>query len=125
MSVEAHAVISRAFYAGLRILAAPGGQLQVMPRLPGARLSDDLREQLREHKAEIHNIVRHPPPLMTTVCLDGQQYDFHVETVPLGHPMRVTWTRAGQQHSATIRHTPDRKSTRLNSSHVAISYAVF
>src|SRR5690606_41288842 len=36
------------------------------------------------------------------------------------------WKRAGQGHLGLVRvHVVDRKSTRLNSSHVKISYAVF
>src|SRR5207253_10930303 len=39
-------------------------------------------------------------------------------------PCRSTWTAPPPPSSAPPA-TPDRKSTRLNSSHVAISYAVF
>src|SRR5437870_10114762 len=42
-------------------------------------------------------------------------YDVDVRSVQLGHPL-------GRQHLVG---GADRKSTRLNSSHVAISYAVF
>src|SRR2546426_7555040 len=35
------------------------------------------------------------------------------------------WPRRGDQHRINIIDTPDRKSTRLNSSHLVISYAVF
>src|SRR5688500_3347696 len=44
------------------------------------------------------------------------------------HRSRLTSTPAGTDGvpmSSTMRYSPDRKSTRLNSSHLVISYAVF
>src|SRR5437868_13189519 len=41
---------------------------------------------------------------------------------PSGNPKRCMVTRAGR---GLVRSSTDRKSTRLNSSHVSISYAVF
>src|SRR3712207_7515028 len=40
-----------------------------------------------------------------------------------GKPVQVEYRRDGQVQSTSI--SPDRKSTRLNSSHANISYAVF
>src|SRR3712207_7169808 len=54
-----------------------------------------------------------------------------VDTVPAGHPGAGRRVRPGAQQLASsvlsdlTRHLADRKSTRLNSSHANISYAVF
>src|SRR5438067_3913347 len=46
--------------------------------------------------------------------------------VGAGHPLdRRSPVRVAEYHSATRTGERDRKSTRLNSSHVSISYAVF
>src|SRR5690625_5754961 len=52
-------------------------------------------------------------------------------TAPTGNDYNALTTEprdhkhVNDPYSYTARHQPDRKSTRLNSSHVAISYAVF
>src|SRR5439155_2096558 len=45
--------------------------------------------------------------------------------VPELESVRAAAVRTGEKHQATRWSTKDRKSTRLNSSHVANSYAVF
>src|SRR3989454_5488497 len=60
------------------------------------------------------------------------------EVVVADHADRPVWLEHGEQHVLHVRHAvlaqrlhhlvagdPDRKSTRLNSSHLVISYAVF
>src|SRR5690625_6264093 len=51
-----------------------------------------------EHDAPGHSVELRVPPFVAVQCIEGPRH---------------------------TRGTPDRKSTRLNSSHVAISYAVF
>src|SRR5207253_3977542 len=57
---------------------------------------------------------------------------FDVREIPSGHTVEIDTPNAaftienkGYYHVALAEDTTDRKSTRLNSSHVAISYAVF
>src|SRR3712207_8451794 len=93
-------------------------------------------------------MIRRPPrstlfPYTTLFRSGGQQHpsaaDDEVPHPPLGDPQAVP-AEGGQQHQKTGRtgdpvvrveqqqpatHDEDRKSTRLNSSHANISYAVF
>src|SRR5699024_12573106 len=45
--------------------------------------------------------------------------------VPVPEPIWASWHRHGFYYRAALATERDRKSTRLNSSHVSISYAVF
>src|SRR5258707_9422297 len=71
-----------------------------------------------------------------TLSLHGRSSDLVTVTNPVGAPVagaQVIWidARTGYTYSATTNAqgnaliSPDRKSTRLNSSHANISYAVF
>src|SRR2546426_5756423 len=46
-------------------------------------------------------------------------------SIPRRPPFRPAASRATMRSTSTASPTPDRKSTRLNSSHLVISYAVF
>src|SRR5437660_6946186 len=69
----------------------------------------------------IRTFVRKCPPFVTSIG--------HERPDPSIRPMtRIGWRRSGGSLAAIRKDTfrcQDRKSTRLNSSHVAISYAVF
>src|SRR5688572_31593240 len=57
--------------------------------------------------------------------LDGRTY-LHCKTLSFrccGHP--AGWPSSSNRDTGATSHAPDRKSTRLNSSHSQISYAVF
>src|SRR5688500_20116510 len=55
-------------------------------------------------------------PTSYSVVIDGHSFDSFVR-YPVVEPQPVTWDGTA--------YMPDRKSTRLNSSHLVISYAVF
>src|SRR5256885_3374082 len=63
---------------------------------------------------------REPQPLVHGDRRD--QLDLHLDVVPRHHHLRPLWQLHGAREAAR---GEDRKSTRLNSSHLVISYAVF
>src|SRR5256885_9789850 len=81
-------------------------------------------------------MIRRPPrsTLFPYTTLFRSGFGHHVNGPSRKHP---TWTRGrppralsarggrGVSETRSIKHPPDRKSTRLNSSHLVISYAVF
>src|SRR5256885_7672150 len=58
----------------------------------------------------------------TVVSLSGPS-SFAIVVVPSPHDANASWVASSNAHPSTP--APDRKSTRLNSSHLVISYAVF
>src|SRR5437870_7488847 len=71
-------------------------------------------------------VVFHTPPPaapMKTVQLDRLQ--FGSTAIAVSRPEKIVPAVAPVDSDATSASAGDRKSTRLNSSHVAISYAVF
>src|SRR5271157_531334 len=95
------------------------------PRVaPGTPLSTNLTCNRNHNLNLLHNLTPHPA--LARRCTEGGR----------GHPLsgaRETWAAPfaprkvlhDAASSAPKRKRPDRKSTRLNSSHVRISYAVF
>src|SRR5256885_11273398 len=58
----------------------------------------------------------------------GEEPQERDQPQPVARGVGIQWQPAGQQHAHRPReqqHRQDRKSTRLNSSHLVISYAVF
>src|SRR5690625_6073456 len=85
-----------------------------------------LRRGQGTHEHRMHGrhrrIVKgHPTSMPLTDMTDTTKDDtMHADTHTSGRPPRLTVVGTGYLGA-----TQDRKSTRLNSSHVAISYAVF
>src|SRR5215475_15146524 len=69
-------------------------------------------------------MIRRPPrsTLFPYTTLFRSRRRAHLAPKP---PERNRYCRASRRSSPVARRRPDRKSTRLNSSHVKISYAVF
>src|SRR5205807_3566582 len=83
----------------------------VLPSFPTRRSSDLLGGRAR--------FGQHPPPIVVEVALERSDLAVRDQPQPIG---------AGLDQVAIVRHQDhraDRKSTRLNSSHLVISYAVF
>src|SRR5690625_4551317 len=83
-------------------------------------------------KPEISNIETTPGSQLVHVDFDfddgGRSSDFRVQyadNVSFNNPQATPWQINQPSDSYRVTVTGDRKSTRLNSSHVAISYAVF
>src|SRR5690606_41940704 len=98
----------------------------VLPSLPAfpTRRSSDLAARIRIAAAR-HLFAVHPQP---DLAVDAA----HVVVVPLAHAAAPLGAREAARsvgrarlERLQLRVTQDRKSTRLNSSHVKISYAVF
>src|SRR5437660_5536739 len=73
-------------------------------------------------------MIRRPPrsTLFPYTTLFRSQYALHQQKVDLGGlPVLIADDNAGNRLNLAEVVQGDRKSTRLNSSHVAISYAVF
>src|SRR2546430_13748272 len=85
-------------------------------------------------------MIRRPPrstlfpyTTLSRSMVTGQKYDFHLDGtgVPDGTSLNLTATNIDQVNAQPVTvpvklgDNPDRKSTRLNSSHSQISYAVF
>src|SRR3989442_4298534 len=82
---------------------------------------------------EIYTLSLHDAlPIYQRVALLGRRSDLPRVRAPLRdrlrrvpRPRREALPRGPRRHAARARRARDRKSTRLNSSHVRISYAVF
>src|SRR5690625_659899 len=75
---------------------------------------------------------RQAPDFVAAASLDGQAVEFSLQEALADGPVVVYFFPAAftrgcdiEAHAFASHHERDRKSTRLNSSHVAISYAVF
>src|SRR3712207_8701647 len=56
----------------------------------------------------------------------GREQEFDAEITEQTPDQRIAWrSTTGEQHAGVVTFHRDRKSTRLNSSHANISYAVF
>src|SRR5690625_6552047 len=77
------------------------------------RRSSDLGELMREHAHQLGAL---------TVCAETEVIDVEVSG---GRVTRVVTDRGEIETESVVLACGDRKSTRLNSSHVAISYAFF
>src|ERR1039458_10546105 len=66
------------------------------------------------------------PSRTGALALAGVGWDQHLDPVvdDVLHLLLVPVASVGEQHPRRVTHTRDRKSTRLNSSHLGISYAV-
>src|SRR5207253_11507724 len=89
-----------------------------LPPFP-TRRSSDLRRV--PHLGEVHRArcVPEPPPVFLRAALQSLRRRALCDHLPDGGALSARRRHRG------FRRPPDRKSTRLNSSHVAISYAVF
>src|ERR1035437_2163649 len=81
-----------------------GTHFQVLEKL-GAQLEVDVRQEVERH--------------------DGGIVEVGIEKVLLDEPHAVDRIKEAQENARQAGVTGDRKSTRLNSSHANISYAVF
>src|SRR5438309_9057508 len=70
-----------------------------------------------------HRRGERPPTADET--LEGEVADVERVRAPVEHLLDDELRRRGSMHEPVTRKTRDRKSTRLNSSHSSISYAVF
>src|SRR5690625_3008914 len=116
-------------FSGLRLqLRSAGGMgIQMQGRKPIA-IRDFAYRQTRQDVLEQLRDLGHQLMIIETGAIPLQQRKFRIVTTPFltvskHFTERVNRsTASGQQ---TLHGELDRKSTRLNSSHVAISYAVF
>src|SRR5437870_8311090 len=100
-----------------------------LDELEAARQLDERLELLRENHPRQMRLAVQPPRAVV------DRLQCHPFAEDLGHRVHVVERRERGAHDeppaalgprpAPGRDLPDRKSTRLNSSHVAISYAVF
>src|SRR5699024_11727894 len=76
---------------------------------------------LRHHLPQTvipHHVLHRVEPTGDTLCLEDKDIQFTIGGIGIGKESDTTLQRAAIADE-------DRKSTRLNSSHVSISYAVF
>src|SRR5690625_180439 len=73
----------------------------------------------------LHQIARHGVIDLKVYCDGDTHIDDHHSVEDIGIALGQAFAQAIGDKSGIRRYGQDRKSTRLNSSHVAISYAVF
>src|SRR6266496_198344 len=85
------------------------------------------KEKLLEGLQQVQNVVstRTTLPILSNVLLQADGDEIHLTTTDLDVGVRGSCEAQVDKAGATTLPARDRKSTRLNSSHVEISYAVF
>src|SRR5438034_2328918 len=74
---------------------------------------------------DLHSFPHDALPISDDAQLRARRDEAHGRPAIVGRNSRVRARRVDGVHEPVPREPPDRKSTRLNSSHTVISYAVF
>src|SRR5699024_11273824 len=91
-----------------------------LPAFPTRRSADLDRQLIFDNLKQPELTIAKVDAADSTTPIPGTV--FRIEAIDGDYQHDVT---TGQDGTVTLRVQPDRKSTRLNSSHVSISYAVF
>src|ERR1035441_10755536 len=88
-----------------------------MPLIIETKMTESSMVAMRAQIAHTYEVIR--PYIRRTPVVEVDAADFGLDAMPLVLKLE------SMQHTGSFKTRGDRKSTRLNSSHLGISYAVF